>query len=355
MATEAIVRTSSVAAGLESPVSAVTWSAVFAGALIAVAVSLALLVFGSALGLATISPWSDPGGTAVALGVGAAIWLIVMQWVASALGGYLAGRLRTKWAGVHSHEVFFRDTAHGLLTWALATILMAALFASTAASIIGAGTQAVATVASGAAQGATAAAGAALPEVLDPTAYYVDRLFRPEAATAPTAAASEPAPPEAAEPASTPAPAATPAEPATAPAAAPTSSAAAPAATAGATASATAGGDTADLRGEIGRLLARNLMAEEFDAGDRSYLIETVAREAGVDQATAEARIDEITAQAEAAATQAAEAADAAREAGSTASFFFFLSLLVGAFIACVAAAYGGRERDDNEATLIVS
>ena len=348
MATEAIVHTSGAATGLESSVSAVTWSAIFAGAFIAVAVSLALLIFGSALGLAAASPWADAGDTAAALGLGAAIWLIVMQWVASALGGYLTGRLRTKWVGVHNDEVFFRDTAHGLLTWAVATIFMAGLFASSAASILGAGTQAVSTVASGVAQGATAAAGSALPDIFDPTSYYVDRLVRPETASAAATTTADAAatPDPAAEPAATVATKTPAAEPGTTTPAAP-----APAATA---AGGTAPAESGDLRGEIGRLLAVNLTAEEFDAGDRAYLVEVVAREAGVDPATAEARIDEVMAQADAAATQATEAADAAREAGATASFFFFLSLLVGAFIACVAAAYGGRERDDNEMVVTV-
>src|SRR4051812_20209524 len=103
----------------ESRVSAVSWGAIISGAFAAAAVSLALLFLGSALGLSTLSPWSHPDAEAVkAFTAKTAIWLIVMQWAASGLGGYLTGRLRTKWTQMHTEEVFFRDTAHGFLTWA---------------------------------------------------------------------------------------------------------------------------------------------------------------------------------------------------------------------------------------------
>lgn len=107
--------------------SAVSWSAVFAGAVTAIAVSLTLLMIGSAFGLASVSPWPGLGAKATTFTIGAGIWLIVMQWLSSALGGYVAGRLRTRWQSLHTDEVFFRDTAHGLLTWALATIVVATI------------------------------------------------------------------------------------------------------------------------------------------------------------------------------------------------------------------------------------
>ena len=64
-----------------------------------------------------------------------AIWLIVMQWISSGVGGYIAGRLRTRWIGTHTHEVFFRDTAHGLVTWAVATVLVAATLATSLGAV----------------------------------------------------------------------------------------------------------------------------------------------------------------------------------------------------------------------------
>jgi hypothetical protein len=107
--------------------SAVSWSAIAAGTVAAIALTLILMTLGSAFGLATVSPWPGVGAKATSFTIGAGIWLIVTQWLASAVGGYMAGRLRTRWHGLHTDEVFFRDTAHGFLTWAFATVLLAAI------------------------------------------------------------------------------------------------------------------------------------------------------------------------------------------------------------------------------------
>ena len=110
--------------------SAASWPAIIAGAFVAASVSLVLLALGSGLGFSEISPWPGRGVTATTFAVTTAIWLIVTQWVSAALGGYITGRLRTRWMGTHPHEVFFRDTAHGFITWAVATILVVAVGAS---------------------------------------------------------------------------------------------------------------------------------------------------------------------------------------------------------------------------------
>ena len=110
----------------QSSRSAVAWQAIIAGAFAAAGATLILLALGSGLGFASISPWSDHGVSATTFTITAAIWLLVTQWLSAGLGGYLAGRLRTRWVGTHVHEVFFRDTAHGLVTWAVATALVAA-------------------------------------------------------------------------------------------------------------------------------------------------------------------------------------------------------------------------------------
>lgn len=138
----------------ESAKSAVSWSAIFAGMVVAAAVTLVLTALGSALGLASISPWAHRGASATTFTVMAAVWMIVVQWGSSAVGGYTAGRLRTKWAGLHTHEVFFRDTAHGFVTWATATVLMALLLSGAAAHTVGMGVQAASNVAGPAAGGA---------------------------------------------------------------------------------------------------------------------------------------------------------------------------------------------------------
>ena len=122
---------------VESSASGMEWSSITGGALGAVGVSIILFALGSALGLSNVSPWSFANPLPTAFAVGTAVWLIVTQWLSAGLGGYLAGRLRKKWVGIRTDEVFFRDTAHGFLAWALATVLMAALFtlAATALSV----------------------------------------------------------------------------------------------------------------------------------------------------------------------------------------------------------------------------
>jgi hypothetical protein len=164
--------------------SAVSWAAIFAGALTAVALSLVLLILGSGLGFAAMSPWSNAGATASALTLSAIVWLIVMQWASAGVGGYITGRLRMRWLSTHHDEVFFRDTAHGLLTWALASVVTAALFASVMSSIVGGAAHAAGKAATVAAavhdqNGAKAAGGMSA----SPYAYYVDGLFRQDQAT----------------------------------------------------------------------------------------------------------------------------------------------------------------------------
>jgi hypothetical protein len=142
--------------------SAASWPAIIAGAFVAAAVSLVLLALGSGLGFAAISPWPGHGVAATTFAVTTAIWLIVMQWVSSGVGGYITGRLRTRWIGTHTHEVFFRDTAHGLVTWAVATVLVAAVAAASVSAVAEGGAHAVGAAAQGSANGA----------------YGVDKLFR---------------------------------------------------------------------------------------------------------------------------------------------------------------------------------
>src|ERR1700722_18040446 len=131
--------------------SAASWPAIIAGAFVAAAVSLVLLALGSGLGFAAISPWPGHGVTATTFAVTTAIWLIVMQWISASLGGYITGRLRTRWIGTHTHEVFFRDTAHGLVMWAVATVLTATAAAASLTAALEGGAHAAGAAASGAA------------------------------------------------------------------------------------------------------------------------------------------------------------------------------------------------------------
>jgi len=100
---------------------------------------LVLLAFGSGMGFSAVSPWSNAGVSAGAFKLATGVYLIIVSMLSSTIGGYLAGRLRTKWIGVHSEEVLFRDTAHGFLAWAFAAVLGAAALGAAATHIVGGG------------------------------------------------------------------------------------------------------------------------------------------------------------------------------------------------------------------------
>jgi hypothetical protein len=151
---------------LEPALPGVSWAAVLAGAAASCALTLVLLSFGVGMGFSIVSPWAGSGVSATSFEIGTGLYFIVMAMISSAVGGYLAGRLRTKWVGIQTTEVAFRDTAHGFLAWAVASVLGAMLLASPASSLIGA-------AASGATQGA---ANSTQSSSMD---GYVDELLRP--------------------------------------------------------------------------------------------------------------------------------------------------------------------------------
>ncbi len=151
----------------EASSSGISWAAVLGGAVVCAAMSLILLALGTGIGLSSVSPWSNTGASASTIGMAAIVWLIVSQIIASAMGGYLAGRLRTKWVSIHTDEVYFRDTAHGFLVWAVGLVITAAFLASAATSIIG----------------GTAQMGASALSSADPNEYYIDTLFRSDRPT----------------------------------------------------------------------------------------------------------------------------------------------------------------------------
>lgn len=160
------------AAPVSAPLSAVSWGAVLAGAAAAAALSLILLILGAGLGLSSFSPWTGLGMSATTFGVSAIVWLVVTQLAASGLGGYLAGRLRTRWADLQADEVYFRDTAHGLLAWAVASLITAAALTTTIGALLGQGNRAAAPVSDP----------VSLVQGRAVDGYYIDALFRPEPA-----------------------------------------------------------------------------------------------------------------------------------------------------------------------------
>jgi hypothetical protein len=121
----------------EPAVPGVSCAAVLAGAVASLALTLVLLSFGSGMGFAVVSPWGNSGVSATTFKIGTGLYFIVMAMISSAIGGYLAGRLRNRWVGVRATEVHFRDTAHGFLAWATASVLGAVLLASPATSLLG--------------------------------------------------------------------------------------------------------------------------------------------------------------------------------------------------------------------------
>jgi hypothetical protein len=84
----------------------------------------------------------------------------------------------------------------------------------------------------------------------------------------------------------------------------------------------------------------------EVSTSDRSYLADLVAARTGVAKDEAQRRVDQAIAAEKAAAAKAREAADKARKAAANLAIFMGLSMIVGAFIASVAASIGGQERD---------
>ena len=207
------------------------------GGVVTAALSLILLALGTGLGLSSVSPWSNSGVSTSTLAASAIVWMIVMQIVSASMGGYLAGRLRTKWADIHSDEVYFRDTAHGFLAWAVALVVTAGFLASAGTAMMG-----VSASSAGAATGnGTAGDGRGF----DSNAYSIDTLLRTESSTPKPVSNGTPE------------------------------------------------------RGEVGRLLNYALRKGEIPSADRNYLAQLVATRTGLNQADADKRISEVFANAQ--------------------------------------------------------
>jgi hypothetical protein len=286
--------------GQESSSSAINWGPVVAGAFAAATLTFILMLFGSGIGLTMVSPWSGESAGLTTVAVSTAVWLVVVQWLSSAVGGYLTGRLRTRWVGIRTDETFFRDTAHGFLAWAVATLLVVFVLGSALSAAVGTGVQAASTVASGAVTGAAAASDNA--EASNATGYFVDSLFRP------------------ADPARLAAPGAE---------------------------------GNAEATAQATRILVTSAAAGQVSDEDKTYLAQLVAARTGLSEADAKTRVDAVLAKADEARTKAKEAADAARKASATFALLGALSLVIGAFIASVAAALGGSQRDEDEALFL--
>jgi hypothetical protein len=218
----------------EPSVAGVSWAAVAAGAVVSCALTLVLLAFGTGLGLSVVSPWAGSGVSATTFKIGTGLYLIVIAMLASSIGGYIAGRLRSRWIGVHSDEVYFRDTAHGFIAWAFASVLGAALLASPASSLLG-GT------AAGLSQGAVSSASQA-----GPMDGYVDTLLRSDAPASQNSANA----------------------------------------------------NASDSRGEMVRLFTSSFRnGGELKPTDREYVSKVVAARTGLSQADADKRVNDVVTQ----------------------------------------------------------
>jgi len=284
------------AATLPDAQSGLSWAAIAAGAVGAAALTLVLVALGAGLGLSAISPWGNSGVSASTFKTGTGIYLVIVAVMSSAVGGYLAARLRTKWAGVNTHEVFFRDTAHGFLAWAFATVLSASFLSA-----------ATAYLANGTAAGLGGAASQTSRSV-NPDEVYVDKLFRSNT-MAPAAAAATP-------------------------------DAANPTPPAGNNPSPANNANAAQVRAEVVRLWSAGIHDnEDISAADRTYVAQVVAARTGMSEADAEKRVDDVIAEAK-------TAADNARKGAAKLSFWLTAAMLFGAFAASLAAAEGGSLRD---------
>lgn len=295
--------------------AAVSWAAVVAGAAGAASLSLILLILGVGLGLSSVSPWTGEGISAATLGVSTIVWLVVTQVLASAAGGYLAGRLRSKSSETPSDEVYFRDTAHGFLAWAVASLATAAMLGSATGSIVGGGVQAGAAMAAGA--GADTGNGASgAPQAL---AYFSDMLFRQDSGATTAANGGTATSPATSE---------------------------STAATVAAPQRRSAEQDAA----EIGRILMNASGAEALPPADVRHIGRMVAQRTGLSQQEAQARVTTLYAQTQeklrTSERAARDAADSARKASAHAALWVFVSLLIGAFTASLSATFGGRQRD---------
>lgn len=307
--------------------SAVSWGAIFAGATAAAALSLILLILGVGLGLSSVSPWSFEGVSKETFGWSSIIWLTFTALAASGLGGYLAGRLRTKWTQIHGDETYFRDTAHGFVSWAVATLLTAGLLTSAIGGVLGAGAKVAGAAAGAAASTAgVAAAGAGSTAAAAPEGdlnYWVDSLFRSTTSAGPT----DPAAP----------PPGAPMDPNAAPPPRPMPGIGTM-------------GDRREVRAEVNRIIVNCLQGDGLDPDDTQYLAQLIARETGMTPAEAQARVTDVQtrmrAALEKARNTAKQAADDARKATAYAALWLFITLLIGAFFASLSATWGGRRRD---------
>lgn len=291
-----------------SNVSAVTWSAIFAGTVATSALILVLMILGLGLGMSSISLWSGEGISANTLGITAIVWLAFTHLIAHGMGGYLAGRLRTKWVTTHTDEVFFRDTAHGFLSWALASLLFATIFSTVAGSIIGATAKAGGNMLGGAATSAfagiasTAVNSNSSPMQNNLLDYLVNDLFRQDMS-------SNTSNTNAIQP--------------------------------------NVVVNNSSNIAQVINIFATNSSASALPAKDLQYVSLIVAQQTKIPFAEANLRVAKAFAAMQEKITDTKNAAEKARVVTANTALWFFIFLMIGAFSASYAATLGGKWRDE--------
>jgi len=268
---------------LDDTEHAVCWGAIIAGAFAAAGMTIILATLGTATGLAMVTPWSDSGVTAGTFKIAAGGYLVLTAIISSVVGGYIAGRLRSKWIDAPQQEVLFRDTAHGMVTWAFATIALVTVLGTGTGSLVSSG---LSGLFHGASQGASTAATTA------PTDYYVDTLLRPASTSTGAAASSR-----------------------------------------GQT-------DPAATRREVSSIFTRSFgTGTNLSPTDRSYLVQVVAQRSGMSEPDADKRVNDVT-------TQTKTYLDNARKYSIAFALWVTVALFAGAFAAAAGAIEGGQLRD---------
>lgn len=342
MATTTYTAQESRSVGTGAGPSAVSWAAIFAGALAAGTLSLLLFILGMGLGLSSMSIWSGKGADGDTVGWAAIAWIAFTQLASAGVGGYIAGRLRTRWQGLHTDEVYFRDTAHGFLSWALATMLMVALMGSVAGSAITGTAKAAGSVVSGAASvvgGAASSLGGAVGSAATAAAsgvagaagaqagqsggsanglgYWVNSLFRQGGLSEGQKEQLKSDASQLAQKARS----------------------------------------ASDVSQEVASIFAHSLQAGKLSEDDANYIASLIAQRTDMSVADAQKKVqqafDEVQQQIEQAKQTAKQAQDKAMQAAETARkatayslMWLFVALLIGAFVGSLSATWGGRRRD---------
>jgi hypothetical protein len=313
--------------------SGLSWGSIIGGALATIAISLILVTLATGLGLTSFSVYTGNTAKAATYGISAGLALLVIQWLSAAFGGYIAGRTRARWSALHTHESGFRDTAHGFLSWALATVLTLGLLALAGGAALSGALHGAAIGAAGAGamahEGAAHEAGPMADHSMgdrsggDPMALFTDRLFRIEQGATTTATGTSTATTGTAT----------------------TSQVGATPIPTSVTVRA-----TPEMRAEAGRIFATQVTEGAISDADKAYLAQEVAQVTGLPPAEAQKRVADASAAIADAENKAKAAAEAARKAAAAGAFFTAFSLLIGAFIAAVAGAVGGHRRELNAA-----